>query len=230
MKNIKRISIQLVGIATMALFTIIATGCLDNDDNANIPAAYVTLYHGSPDAPDLTIKADNRPINTYAFEYADYTGYLRFFPGDRNLKFGPFSASNIQIDTTVAFEVGQGYSVFVAGLYATSGIVVLNDNSAQPVSGKSKIRVIHLSPDAPEIDFVATGNAIASNLEFKEASDFLEVNAQEYDFEVKAGDEVLLTVPDITLQSGYLYTIVIRGFVDPPGENTNVLAAQVLVN
>jgi hypothetical protein len=232
MKNVKKISTRFIGMLAVGWFAITVTGCLDDSDPVNIPTAYVALYHGSPNAPDLNVKADGRQVNTNPFKYSDYIRYLPFFTGERDLTFGPYNASTIQIDTTVTFAPNKFYSVFVSGDYANAGIVVLKDSSSQAAAGKSKIRVVHLSPDAPEINIMATGvaEAIATNLEFEEASEFLEITAQQYDFEVKAGDDVLLTVPDITLQAGYFYTLIIRGYVEPPGENTSVLAAQVVLN
>jgi Domain of unknown function (DUF4397) len=223
--------------AVMVLLLMVAlTGCLDDGDNTNlnVPVAYVSLYHGSPDAPDLDVEVDGRQINAYPFEYTDYTGYQRFYTGNRNFKFGPYASSSINIDTTVTFEKNKAYSVFVAGEFTNGGIVVLNDNSEQPASGKAKVRVINLSPDAGEVDLVYGDDAkpVAADLMFREASEFKEVNAAEYDFQVRSSgnDEVLLTVPDIDLQSRYYYTIIIRGFETPPGGNSNVLAAQIVVN
>src|SRR5215216_3737284 len=92
-----------------------ATGCKDDNDPQAEPApvAFVSLYHASPDAPDLSVIVDNEQVNTYPLDYSEYTGYLRFFTGDRRLQFGPFGASNVVIDTTVNLVAGNLYSVFV---------------------------------------------------------------------------------------------------------------------
>ena len=139
-----------------------------------------------------------------------------------------------QIDTTVDFEANQLYSVFVVDEFEDAGVVVTHDNADTPAKGKAKIRVINLSPDAGDIDLMANGDedAWSADLAFKESSDFMEVDAEEYDFQVRssANNDLLLTVPDIQLQPRYFYTIIIRGFETPPGGNPNVLAAQVVVN
>ena len=236
MKDVKRISRKFwFGALAFAGLALILSGCLNDDDNEpTVPVALVSLYQGSPDAPALDIEVDNRQLNLYEFNYADFTGYLRFYTGDRNLRFGPFGASNIVIDTTVTFEKNKVYSVFVADEYNNAGIVVLNDNSDLPASGKIKVRVINLSPDSPDIDLAIAGETgtVANDLTFKEASGFTEIDADEYDFQIRASsdDEVLLTMPDINLQPRYFYTIIIRGYQTPPLGNTSVLSAQVVVN
>lgn len=235
MDNVKKISKTWL-LALIAVTGLVLTSCLDDDDNDNerIPVALVSLYQGSPDAPDLDIEVDNTTVNYYPFEYADYTGYLRFYTGERNLQFGPFGASNIVLDTTLTFEENRIYSVFVVDEYEEISVVVLNDNSDQPASGKSKVRVVNLSPDAAPVNVVVAGeaNVIADDIHFKEASDFMEVDSDQYDLQVRnaSDDELLLSVPDMNLLPGYYYTIIIRGYVDPPEGNTSVLSAQVVVN
>jgi hypothetical protein len=227
----------LSGILTGVCLVAIVSACMNDDADAitDVPIAFVSLYHGSPNAPDLDIEVDNRQINAYPFEYTDYTGYLRFYTGQRNLKFGPYSASNIVIDSTVTLEANKAYSIFVVDEYNQAGIVLLNDNAPTPASGMAKFRVINLSPDAPEVELAEQGKttALAEALAFKEASDFMDIDAKEFDLQVRASanpDEILLNLPDINLQPGYYYTIIIRGYATPPEGNTNVLSAQIEVN
>lgn len=226
-----KLAISILSCAMVLTFT----SCLDNDDTfINTPVAYVSLYHGSPDGPQLDVEVDNKQINANPFDYAEYTGYLRFYTGSRNLQFGPYASSSVDVDTTVTFEPGSAYSVFVAGEYEAAEIIVLHDNSNTPASGKAKVRIINLSPDAGNINFTRTDDTDpwASNLAFKEATEFMEVDANEFDLQVRSSDddELLLSLPDTDLQSRYFYTIIIRGYDTPPDGNTNVLAAQIVVN
>lgn len=237
MNTVKKIfnnKISAWSIIFAVLFSF--TSCLDDDDpsTTNIPVAYVALYHGSPDAPALDIEVDNNQINTAPFDYAEYTNYLRFYTGNRNLKFGPYASSSVNIDTTIMFEPNKGYSVFIVDEFENGEVVVLNDNADPAASGKAKVRVINLSPDAGNVDLMVAGETDnwAADLEFKDATEFTEVNAGEFDFEVRASDndELLLTLPNTHLQSRYFYTIIIRGYDTPPEGNTNVLAAQIVLN
>lgn len=215
---------------------ILITGCMDDDDPniTNVPVAYVSFFHGSPNAPGLNVEVDNKPINGSPFDYAGHTGYLRLYPGDRNLKFGPYASSSVNIDTIITFEANKAYSVFVADEFENGSVVVLSDNADPAASGKAKVRIINLSPNAGDIDFKAVGetNPWATDLKFKDATGFTEVDAGEFDFEVRASDNdaLLLSVPNTRLESRYFYTIVIRGYDTPPGGNVNVLAAQLIVN
>jgi hypothetical protein len=221
-------------LACVALAGMVSCNDFDDPQVEQVPVAFVSLYHASPNAPDLSIQVDNQQINNSPLDYSEYTGYLRFRTGDRNLKFGPFGASNVAIDSTLTLTEGNAYSVFVVDEYDGASLLVLNDNSEEPATGKAKIRFLNLSPDSEEMTLLANGEAAAwfSDQAFKETSTFTEVDAKDYDFQVTSttsGDDVL-SIPDINLRPGWFYTIVVRGYETPPGGNTNVVSAEVLVN
>ncbi len=216
---------------------ILLAGCkLDENDSPDLPpVAYVSLYNASPNSPGLNIMVDRKVINNYSFDYADHTGYLRFFTGDRTLEFGPYGANNVVTDTTITFEEGKAYSVFVVDAYQDADVIVLSDETTQPASGKAKIRFLNLSPDAPDINLAVSGNdtPLFTGQSFKEKSEFLEVDAKEYDFQVKlasGNNDLLLSVPDAILQEGWTYTVLVRGFQTPPGGSSSVLSAEVIVD
>lgn len=216
------------------IFLLVVTGCkLDNGEEALPPSAYVSLYQASPDSPSLNIILDQKVINDGKFDYTDHTGYLRFFAGNRTLQLGPAGANNVVADTTMKFEDGKAYSVFVVNTYNKVDLLVLNDDVTAPAGGKAKVRFLNLSPDAPALDLQvgATGAAITTDVSFKEPSGFTDIDADKYAFEVKAtSGDVLLSLPNVVLLDGWSYTIIVRGFKDPPVGSQSVLSAEVIVD
>ncbi|HZY79364.1 MAG TPA: DUF4397 domain-containing protein [Cyclobacteriaceae bacterium] len=235
MKNLFR-KIKLVTLVGGGLILTLAGCKLDDNDSPTAPAtAYVSLYNASPNSPGLNIMVDRRVINNNSFDYADHTGYLRFYTGDRLLEFGPYGANNVIADTTVNFQVDKAYSVFIVDSYQKQDVLVLNDDTAQPGTGKAKVRFLNLSPDAPGVDLAVAGNdtALFKDQSFKQTSEFIEIDAKAYDFQVKAGsgnNELLLSLPDINLQEGWIYTVLVRGYRTPPGGSSAVLSAEVIVD
>jgi hypothetical protein len=222
---------------TLACASLVFISGCDPDRDENIqpsPVSYVSIYNASPNAPDLDIAVDDRHLNTYPFEYSDHTGYLRFYTGDRNLKLGPYGASNIVVDTTVTLEDERAYSIFIVDNFTNASLLVLNDNSEAPASGKAKVRFVNLSPDGEAVQLKAQGEStsLTEGEAFKEATDFFEVDAKTYDFEVidASNGDAKLQIPGVELQEGWFYTILVRGYTTPPAGNTNVLSADVLVN
>lgn len=214
---------------------VLAVSCNIKDDNIEpSPVSYVSLYNASPDAPDLDIVVDDEQINAYPFEYSDNTGYLSFYSGNRNLKFRPSGASNIAVDTTVTLETEKAYSIFVVDEFEKAGVLVLNDNSEVPAPGKAKVRFVNLSPDGESVQLKVKEEAtpLTEGRSFKEASNFILVDAKTYNFEVtpEGNSTPILQLPDTHIQEERFYTILVRGYTSPPTGNTNILSAEVIVN
>jgi hypothetical protein len=216
------------------IFLLITTSCkLDNDVEALPPAAYVSLYQASPDAPELNIILDEKVINDGRFGYTDRTGYLRFFAGNRTLQVGPAGANNVVADTTMKFEDGKAYSVFVVNTYNKAELLVLDDDVNPPAAGKAKVRFLNLSPDAPAVDLQVSdsGSPIATDVTFKEKTAFNDIDAGKYSFQVRSSSgDVSLSLPNVVFLDGWSYTIIVRGFKDPPAGSESVLSAEVIVD
>jgi len=222
---------KLIGILGSMVVMLSLTSCFD-DEGEPTPVAYVSIFHASPDAPDLDVVLDNQPIFNQPLEYTDYTGYRQFFTGNRSLAFNPFNANNVLLDTTYNFQPNKAYSVFVAGEVDDLSALIVEDQADEPAEGNALVRLIHLSPDAPAVDFIVgdEDTPLFSDQAFKEATDFTEVAADTYELTVTAvdGSEALVSVPDAELEEGDIYTIIVRGFADPPAGNTNDLSIQIV--
>jgi hypothetical protein len=78
----------------------------------------------------------------------------------------------------------------------------------------ARVRVLHLSPDAPGVDVFVNGGAepVVENLEFPDGTPYLEVPAGSYTFDVAAtgtaADEAVLSIEDLELEAGASYTAV----------------------
>ncbi len=74
---------------------------------------------------------------------------------------------------------------------------------------------MHASPDAPSVDIAVAdgGPVLFSDIAFKEIGDYLPVDAGTYDLEVRvAGTQtVALSLPDVMLEAGTVYTVFAMG-------------------
>jgi hypothetical protein len=216
-------------------FIVLLASCMDDDKNVSEPVqvAYVSLYNASPDAPDLDVIVDNRAINTSPFDYTSYSGYLNFYTGNRNIKFNSVNADNALVDTTFNFQDGKAYSLFAVDRLSKIEALLVRDSAAVPAEGKAMVRFVHLSPDASSFDVDVqgeTGTPLFADRSFKQATDFKEIDAKQYTFEIKntGASDVLVSAKDINILPGKFYTIITRGFVSPPQGNTHVLSIEVL--
>lgn len=218
-----------------AALILFMTSCLDDDNDPQVqpvPVAYVSIYHASPNAPELDVFVDDRQVNR--LEFSDYTGYLNFYTGPRKFKINPFNASNALIDTTITFADGAFYSMFIANNSQNVEVLTVRDSASTPSTGNDKVRFINLSPDANAFDVTSSeGSALLFSAQaFKQPSDFIEVDAQESSFILKTAGttDELVSVSDINLREGRFYTIIARGFANPPAGNNNALSLEVIMN
>jgi len=217
---------------SMALLVLMASCMNDDDDVVNQPVevAYVSIYNAAPDAPDLDIVVDGRVINRNPFDYTSYSGYLNFYTGNREIKFNASNANNALIDTTFSFEDGKAYSLFAVNTLPNVEALLVVDSAASPASGKAMIRFVNLAPDAPAFDLADASGTLFTGKGFKQATAFQEVDAKTYTFDVRTagGSDAVVSAKDVEILPGRFYTIITRGFVNPPSGNTNVLSVEVL--
>lgn len=239
MKKQVRLSFRKLTLLLCSFFAVSFTSCIDGYD-ADVPAprsvTFLAIYHGAPNAPDVDIFFDNTRINNQGFKYADYSNYFDFItPGNHRLKSTPVNASNAYIDTALTFQENKVYSLFVVDQLQNIDLLVVKDRLVVPATNEVGLRILHLSPDAPAVDVVSSKSSstpLFTNLDFKKDTLFRKVATGIQTIQVKrAGTgEVLLNVPNISLDPGRVYTFIIRGFTTPPAGISNVLSMQVIRN
>ncbi len=202
--------------------------------------AALRVAHFAPDVPavDVFLKApgaanaaSNRALQNVSFPTD--SGFL-------NVAAGTYDASVALAGTLTgvlnlngaALARGTTTSVFATGLLGGSGpqALALRAYSVDraPVAGKAKVRVIHLSPDAPAVDVVVlSGGAIAArpvtNLAFPNAtSTSLQLDPGSYTLAVVptgASTPLLPTAAGVTvtLAAGDVVTVVAIGALSAPG-------------
>ena len=227
-RNYRLGSIVLGLAVTVILFL---TSCDEMDEPTPIEVAHVSIYHGSPDTDGLDIRVSTGQINNDPFEFRDFSNYLNFYPGNRNMKFIKSNAGVVAlVDTTFTFEVGESYSVLLANTANNLEAVMVQDSFPDAISGKAMVRFIHLSPDVPAVRVLADEDDLFASENFKSSSDFKPVDAGRVSFEFVAedGQNTVLQVPNVELLSRRYYNIILTGFDTPPTGNTHELSADII--
>lgn len=78
-----------------------------------------------------------------------------------------------------------------------------------------EIQVLHASADAPKVNVLVDGEAILTEVDFKDASPFLELSPGEYDVDVEAiipdGNAVVIDLPPTSLEANTQYSVLAIG-------------------
>ena len=200
--------VTIVGLAAMAGF---GTARAQEDQE---PDATLRIVHASPGAPAIDVLIDGQPFATnVAFGAA--TDYAAIPAGDYKVQVVATgqAANTAVIDMDLKAESGKAY-IFAAAkpLNEIEGKLFEVDLDAVE-GGKARARVIHLSPDAGDIDVVVTGgDKLFGGVKFEDASDYEEIDAGTLSLDVRGdGDRVLTSASGIDVQPGGTYDIIALG-------------------
>jgi hypothetical protein len=88
-----------------------------------------------------------------------------------------------------------------------------DDDNTGP-EGQARIRVVHASPDAPEVDVLLDDTEVLSDVPYLVASGYLETSAGDHNLKVNAaGTTTTVIDADATLADGTDYTVIASGLV-----------------
>jgi hypothetical protein len=88
-----------------------------------------------------------------------------------------------------------------------------DDDNTGP-EGEARIRVVHASPDAPEVDVLLDDTEVLSDVPYLVASEYLETSAGDHNLKVNAaGTATTVIDADATLADGADYTVIASGLV-----------------
>ncbi|GGC44389.1 DUF4397 domain-containing protein [Belliella aquatica] len=210
-------------------------GCLDDNESTPIPpAAFISIYHGSPDAPNLDVFANSNRVTTNPFRYAETLPYSRYYLGERTFKFSPYNSVTSLLEKTFTIEEDVVYSMFFTGMEGDLDAILLTDEWATPNQASAQLRFVHLSPDAGLIEVqVEEGDSpFVDNSDFKTHSNFEDLDAGTYNIRVvsKVSGETLVTANNVELRGNRVYTLVLRGLQEEGTEVEKRLNLQLITN
>ena len=187
-------------------------------DNASLRVA-----HMSPDAPNVDVYVNNETF-LEDVPFGAVSNYSSVPPGEYAVTItaaGNRSAEvfsgNVTLDATA-------YTVTAAGEISEDADtsfapVVLEDEAG---SGENaSVRVVHVAPDAGPVDVTvnSTGAAIADNVSFGNATDYVEVPAGDYTLDIRGATAdntgPIVASVDASVESGTAYSAFAAGYVSP---------------
>jgi len=209
----------------LTLLATLAVSACNNDDDVTAPAttAGLRVVHASPDAPNVDVLVDNTAALTNV-AYKAASTYLQVPSGSRNLKVRATGTTTVVIDQTATLNQGSAYTVIATGRVASIAPLVLTDDQTSPAAGNVRLRLVHASPAAGNVDIyvnaptadITTATPTLANVAFRVASNYLEVPAGTYRVRITpAGTKtVAIDVNNVALTAGQVRTAVA---VDAPG-------------
>lgn len=202
--------------ASLLVGSLALTSCLDNLESPDLPpAAYVSIFQGSTDAPAMDIFANQNRVNQNPMEYAQVIPYSAFYPGTRDFRFSAFNSATALLEKDFVLKADSVYSVFVADQAAGIDAILVKDIWKDPTADKAQLRFVHLSSDTEEVylEISGTTTPLVSESDFKSISDFEELAKGNFTLTVKSSetDEMLIQTGTLELKGNRVYTLILRG-------------------
>ena len=214
----------------VAFGTLANIGALALEDDLSDPATgsfRVRAIHAADGVGEVDIwnvTEGATPAIIYEdFDYGDVGAALELPAGEYSLGF------DVDNDMTpdLVFDTGALPAGAIINLFAVKDgeaiylLAQLSDGTTLQIDPRgapatTRIRALHLSPDAPAVDILVNGELRAiEDLAFQDSSDYLSVEAGSYDFDVVPADgtigDSVLGIDDLELMADKAYTAVAFG-------------------
>lgn len=172
----------------------------------------VRIVHASPDASAVDIYINDEQAVS-GFVFADATDYLSVPEGSNSVEIyeaGTKGEKDPLISASVNVQGGMAYTIVAANTLQNLELEVLKDDM-EVTNDKAKIRVSHLSSDAPAVNVgLQGGDVLFNNLAFKQTSDYKELEPNIYDLAIATADgqQQILDLSDTKLEKNTIYHVL----------------------
>jgi hypothetical protein len=204
-----------------------ATAAKDHED------AELRVAHLSPDAPNVDVYVDgNEVLSDVPFgAVSDYITGLN--PGTYVVKVTAAGKPDVVAFSGDLTLEGKPYTVAAIGELTPDcpteeeeafEPLVLVDNMERVPDDMARVRIVHASPDAPDVDVTvpSAGVKLADDLSYGNASSYVDVPAGDYTVEVQTaddGDMYDYATVDLSLAGGDAYSAFAAGYFTPGNED-----------
>src|SRR5829696_2375089 len=197
--------------------------------------ACVRLVHAAPDAPPVDVYLNDAQISQ-TLEFGAATEYVLAPSGaDRGIRVTATGTpvEEAIIDTGLDFDPGQAYELLVTGAGDDLEATITGTDLRPVAQGQARLRVINAAPDAGAFDVGIEGSEenLFEGIDFRDATDYLVVDAGEYALEVRPGGEDMTVAlqSDATLKEGVTYDLIALGRPDDQTLTLLALMAPVAI-
>ena len=182
--------------------------------------SFIRVLHASPNAPAVDVYVNDK-LTVKNLPFKGFSNYVPVPAGSYNVKVYPAGKKDTAvIDTNVDIPARTIITAAAVGSLPNLSLLPVFEPLFNRVPGKTYVRFVHLSPDAPSVDVTSGGKKIFTNTTFKKITDYIQVNPGVYNFDVNVSEsgQRVLYVPNIRLLPNRIYTFYAVGLAgnNPP--------------
>ena len=194
------------------------TACGGGGDSST---AQMRLLNASIGYAALDMSVDSTTVNS-AVAYAGVGSYADVKTSATGTEIQSNSVDSTLASSTPTLAAGSHYAMIAYGSAGSLQTTLLQEDQEAPASGKSKLLVLNLAPDAGSMDVYVTGadetldtaSTVAAGIAAGSGSGYVSLNSGTFRVRLTAAgskSDVRLDIPSITLPSAGVSTLVLTG-------------------
>ncbi|MDH0863045.1 DUF4397 domain-containing protein [Mitsuaria sp. GD03876] len=203
-----------LSVASAALLAACGGGGSDS-------TAQMRLLNASIGYAALDMAVDSTTVNS-AVAYAGVGAYADVKTNATGTEVQSNNVGSTLVSTTPTLASGSHYSLIAYGSAGSMQTTLLQEDQDAPASGKTKLLVLNLAPDAGAMDVYVTGaddaldsaSAVASSIATGSGSGYVTLNSGTFRVRMTAAGgkgDLRLDIPSITLPSAGVSTLILTG-------------------
>ncbi len=208
-----------LGLSLVATLALVA-GCGGGSDDK----AQVRLLNASIGVASLDLAVgDDEKVVTSGVAYAAVGDYEGVATDDSLLEVQNATSGATLVSTTPTLSTSNKYTLIAYGVSGSVKSTLITETEDTPDSGKSKLQILNLAPDAGALDIYETATSdtdlsgaatLASSVASGSGSGYLSIKSGTFRLVVTAASEtsdVRLEIPSITLPDKGVSTLILTG-------------------
>ncbi|MEG1311625.1 MAG: DUF4397 domain-containing protein [Romboutsia sp.] len=172
----------------------------------------VRVLHGvnHNDAVDIYI---NDSLFFKALRFTQFSPYVYVPKGQYEMTvYNSDTTDNPLVREYIEVENGELTTIAITGDFGDLKLVTIDEDKEKAQKGYSKVRVVQLSPDTPEINILLDGKILFSDIEFRDITDYEEIQPSTYRMDIESSDgNRIIRSNRIIINPDRIYTLYILG-------------------
>jgi hypothetical protein len=208
--------LKILGVS----FFLLAFSACHRSNYAPQAQSIITVMHAAPNAPDIHINIDGNRFTNAPLPYTEASYPYNIFLGTHQWSFQESNTNQTVYAYSNQIQASSKQTLYLFDSASTIQSVMLPRSTDALPSGKVALRLVHLCADAPSVYLDLLGNAVCGNTAFKAHTGYTTLDAATLNFELRASgtNTLVKPIPNITLEAGKYYSMVVIGLVNGTGK------------
>lgn len=180
--------------------------------------AHVMFINVIADVDSVDICSLDKIIERNLLYDSAYVDYIKIPSGLSSIRIQNFKDSAIHFNSMLELIKDNNYTFFAFGTKSRVNGLLINDSIENKILTNAYVRLIHLSQDAPEVDFAFDNLQMNQEVKYKSYTKFMPIPTGVFTLiinDINNGSE-LIKVTDYSFKPGKFYNLLLKGYYNQP--------------